>query len=169
MKRNGIFLIIVGMAVTGMALIGAVGLTGYPAQGAAYTVNTAAARVAGKSEKILTDGKGFALYYLTSDKPPASACTGGCARVWPPMVSTTAPTEPPSLKGKLAVTHTANGSQVSYNGHPLYRYAADTKPGQVNGNDKNGPSGGKWYVATPSLAASSSHSTSAGGGYPKYP
>jgi len=102
----------------------------------------------GQSQQILVDEKGMTLYYLTSDTMTTSACTGGCPSVWPPLLST-APTEPSLLPGKLAVVHTANGSQVSYNGHLLYRYAQDKKPGDTTGDGKTGPSNGKWHVATP--------------------
>ncbi len=90
---------------------------------------------------------------LTSDSLTSPACTGGCVKTWPPLLSSTSPTGPPSLPGKLTVVHAANGSQVSYNGRLLYRYAGDTKPGQVNGNEVTGPRGGQWYVATSSTAA----------------
>lgn len=64
-------------------------------------------------------------------------------------MSTGAPTAPASVTGKLAAVKTANGSQVSYNGHLLYRFAADTKPGDVNGDGVHGPQQGTWHVATP--------------------
>lgn len=127
---------------------------GSAVQGASFTVSIASATVGGKSEEILVDSGGVALYYLTSDKPAVSACTGGCAGVWPPLLSTAVPTAPATLPGKLTIARTANGSQVAYNGHLLYRYAPDTKPGQVNGEGLDGPGGGKWHVATPALKAS---------------
>ncbi len=120
---------------------------------AAMTVNVANATVGGQSRQILVDGKGLALYYLTSDTATTSACTGGCAGFWPPLTSTGTPTGPSSLPGKLAVVKTANGSQVTYNGHPLYRYAPDTKPGDVGGDGKPGPQNGTWHVATPAMPA----------------
>ncbi len=124
--------------------------------GASFTVNTATATVAGRPAPILVDGDGNTLYYLTSDKPTTSACTGACASAWPPLLSTTAPAASPSAPGKLSTTNTANGSQVGYNGHLLYRYSGDSSPGQVNGNDRGGPAGGRWFVATPGLKESAS-------------
>jgi predicted lipoprotein with Yx(FWY)xxD motif len=100
---------------------------------------------------ILIDGNGMALYYLTSDTPTSSSCTGVCVSVWPPLSSPAAPTAPPTVPGKLALVGTAGGPQVSYNGHLLYRYRADIEPGRVGGNDRDGPGGGKWFVATPGL------------------
>lgn len=117
------------------------------------TVNLGNATVMGQSQQILVDAKGMSLYYLTSDTATSTACSGGCAEVWPPLLSSGTPTGPSSLPGKLAVMKTANGSQVSYNGHPLYRYAPDTKPGDVGGDGKNGPQNGTWHVATPTAKA----------------
>jgi predicted lipoprotein with Yx(FWY)xxD motif len=37
---------------------------------------------------------------------------------------------------------------VTHNGHPLYRYVADTKPGDTKGQDLN-QFGGGWYVLSP--------------------
>jgi predicted lipoprotein with Yx(FWY)xxD motif len=141
--------------LTAMLNLGtAVALTGSPAHSASYTVAVGSGTVDGKPTKILVDAKGFALYSLSSDKATMSACTGGCAQAWPPLLSAGMPTAPSSLPGKLTVAHTGNGAQVAYNGHLLYRYAGDTKPGQVNGNDQKGPAGGEWYVVTPVTKAS---------------
>jgi predicted lipoprotein with Yx(FWY)xxD motif len=156
------------LLAAGVVLAGSLGALGHPAHGASYTLRVVTASVEGHSQTILTDAKGFALYYLTSDTPASSTCTGGCAMAWPPLVSATTRTAPSSLGGRIAVVHTANGAQVSYNGHLLYRYAADTKPGQVNGNDQKGPQGGEWYVATSSLAAAKSQATPKGRGYSVY-
>lgn len=120
---------------------------------ATMTVNVSNATVMGQSQQILVDAKGMTLYYLTSDTATSTACTGGCASVWPPLLSNGTPTGPSSLPGKLDVMTTANGSQVAYNGHPLYRYAPDTKPGDVGGDGKTGPKNGTWHVATPATKA----------------
>jgi predicted lipoprotein with Yx(FWY)xxD motif len=115
------------------------------------TLNVASAMIAGKSQPILVDVKGMSLYYLTSDTMTSSACTGGCASAWPPLLSDGAPKAPASATGKLAIIKTANGSQVSYNGHLLYRFGIDSKPGEVQGEGRNGPQNGVWHVATPDL------------------
>ena len=115
----------------------------------AYTVNTASVTVKGKKENILTDARGMTLYQFTPDNPTRAACTAGCAKVWPPLLSKSTPTHPSSLPGKLSLVRDANGDQVSYNGHLLYRYSRDKTPGQTNGEGLSG----KWFVATPDLAA----------------
>jgi predicted lipoprotein with Yx(FWY)xxD motif len=115
------------------------------------TLNVASAMIEGKSQPILVDVKGMSLYYLTSDTATSSACTGGCTGNWPPLLSGSVPTAPSSAMGKLAIVKTANGSQVSYNGHLLYRFKQDTKPSDVNGNGIKGPENGVWHVATPDM------------------
>ena len=112
-------------------------------------VKTATATVTGKSETVLTDAKGKTLYYFTPDTATTAACTSSCANNWPPLLATGSgtPTSATTLSGKLTTQTTANGNQVEYNGHPLYTFAADSAPGQTNGEGVLG----KWFVATPDL------------------
>jgi predicted lipoprotein with Yx(FWY)xxD motif len=133
------------------------GSTGVPGTGSQPTptsttaspvVATATAMVAGKSSTILTDSAGMTLYYFTADTPSAPACTGACASTWPPLVITSGDaTSATALPGTLSILNDANGTQVTYNSHPLYHYSGDHSPGQTNGEGIEG----KWFVATPSL------------------
>ena len=111
-------------------------------------VKTATATVSGKAETILAASNGLTLYYRTTDRPPSNVCADGCATIWHPLLFKGTPPAVPGLPGKLTTQTTANGSQVEYNGHPLYTYAGDRAPGQTNGEGK----GGVWHVATPGLA-----------------
>jgi predicted lipoprotein with Yx(FWY)xxD motif len=150
------------LASLALLSVGAASMFGSdPARGAVSTVTVGTGTVDGKPTKILADAKGFALYWLSSDKAGTSACTGGCTATWRPLLSTGRPTASTSLPGKLTVIHTAHGAQVAYNGHLLYRYAGDAKPGQVNGDDQKGPAGGEWYVVTPFKTASTAPAPSA--------
>lgn len=112
-------------------------------------IKTTTAKVSGSSLTILTNGQGLTLYYRTSDVPPSTVCSGGCAGAWPPLVMSGSgtPTSATSLSGKLTLVADANGNQVEYNGHPLYTYSGDTSPGQTTGEGV----GGVWHVCTPSL------------------
>jgi predicted lipoprotein with Yx(FWY)xxD motif len=112
-------------------------------------IQTATVTVNGKSETVLTNGQGLTLYYRTSDSPPSTVCSGGCASAWPPLLFTGSgtPTSASTLPGKLSVQATANGNQVEYNGHPLYNYSGDTGPGQANGEGL----ANVWFVVTPDL------------------
>jgi predicted lipoprotein with Yx(FWY)xxD motif len=113
-------------------------------------IKTATVTVNGTSERVLTNAQGRTLYYRTSDAPPSTVCSGGCASVWPPLVmsGSSTPASAVSLPGKLTIVADANGNQVEYNGHPLYTYSGDTGPGQTTGEGV----GGVWYVVTLSLA-----------------
>jgi predicted lipoprotein with Yx(FWY)xxD motif len=118
---------------------------------ASYVIRVSTATVQGKSTTILTNAQGQTLYYFTPDNSTKSNCTGGCASAWPPLLFTGSgsPLGDAPLSGKLSVLSDTNGSQIEYNGHPLYAYSGDTTPGQTTGEGLFG----KWFVCTPSLAA----------------
>jgi predicted lipoprotein with Yx(FWY)xxD motif len=126
--------------------------------GATTTQKTGAAsatlRLAGlEPGKALVDGQGRTLYLFEADKGATSACSGACASIWPPVTTAAKPTAGPGLTAaKLGTTKRSDGKlQVTYDGHPLYRYAADGKPGDVNGQGLN-QFGAKWYVLNASGA-----------------
>jgi len=125
------------------------GSTTPTASSSGQLIQTAMATVNGKSETILTNAQGMTLYYRTTDMPPTTVCSGGCASAWPPLLvsGSSPPKSATSLPGKLSVQTDANGNQVEYNGHPLYTYSGDTGPGQTTGEGV----GGVWHVVTPSL------------------
>jgi len=112
-------------------------------------IKTATATVNSKTVTLLTNDKGFTLYYLKADTSTEVACSGSCAQIWPPLLQAGSgiPTGPGSLPGKLSAQSTANGYQVEYNGHPLYTYTGDTAPGQTNGEGFHGV----WFVVTDDL------------------
>jgi predicted lipoprotein with Yx(FWY)xxD motif len=115
----------------------------------AALIQTGSAMVSGTSTTVLTDSKGMTLYYKTSDSSTSVTCTGGCAAAWPPvLLPTGTPTGSSSVTGTLTVFAGPNGSQVLYNGHPLYGWSMDTAAGQATGDGIGG-----FKVATPGLAA----------------
>ena len=115
--------------------------------------------------QVLTNSAGLTLYWFAPDTSTTSKCTGSCATYWPPVKGPA--TAGSGVTGTLGVITRPDGTmQATYDGHPLYTYAADTAPGQNKGNGLN-VSGGLWYEmtvsgATPAPGASSS---SHGGGY----
>ncbi len=119
----------------------------------AAVVMTASGTVQGKTVTLLTDSKGLTLYYRTSDTA-SSVCSGGCAVVWPPLLfsGSGSPTSGSSISGTLTVSSNTNGSQVEYQGHPLYTYQSDTAAGQTSGEGV----GGVWFVATTDLKSAQS-------------
>jgi predicted lipoprotein with Yx(FWY)xxD motif len=105
-----------------------------------YTVSTANTSLG----QVLVDGNGFTLYTFASDSANKSACTGGCATNWPPLLLTSDTIKvPSSITGDFgAFARDANSLQVTYNGMPLYRYKGDSNPGDTNGDGI----GGVWYA-----------------------
>lgn len=115
--------------------------------------------------QVLTNSKGFTLYWFVPDTSTASKCYGSCATYWPPVKGPV--TAMSGVTGTLStITRTDGTKQATYNGHPLYTYIADTAPGQAKGNGINA-SGGVWHEVTVSggAAPASSASTSKVGGY----
>jgi predicted lipoprotein with Yx(FWY)xxD motif len=95
---------------------------------------------------VLTNAKGFTLYWFAPDTPTTSKCNGSCVTYWPPVKGPA--TAGAGVTGKLATIKRSDGSvQATYNGHPLYTYVADTAPGQAKGNGLN-LSGGVWHEVT---------------------
>ena len=85
--------------------------------------------------RIVVDGKARTLYLFEKDKSHRSFCYGACAAYWPPALTHGKPTVSSGLKQSLIGTTRRRNStmQVTYAGHPLYRYAGDSGPGQTTG------------------------------------
>jgi predicted lipoprotein with Yx(FWY)xxD motif len=134
----------------------------YGGSSSSTVIQTATVTIKGQSEMVLTDAQGMTLYYFTVDSATQSTCSSSCAQMWYPLLFTGSggPSSSTPLAGKLSVKMDANGSQVEYNGHPLYTFSGDTAPGQTNGEGLFG----MWFVVTPNLAVQGGGSTS-GGGY----
>jgi predicted lipoprotein with Yx(FWY)xxD motif len=115
---------------------------------------------------VLTNSKGFTLYWFVPDTSTASKCYGSCAKYWPFVAG---PEHAGSgVTGTLGVITRTNGAkQATWNGHPLYTYVGDTAPGVNKGNGLN-ISGGVWHEIVLSgngTSGSSTTSSSGGGGY----
>lgn len=109
-------------------------------------IQTTIVMINGKQVHVLTTSKGYILYYYMKDTMLTSNCTGGCAKAWPPLLAPSGATTISSsvmLPKKLSIHMTANGNQVFYDGHALYTYTADMKPGQFSGRGM----GNAWYLA----------------------
>jgi predicted lipoprotein with Yx(FWY)xxD motif len=92
----------------------------------------------------LTDGMGRTLYFFTKDSDGTSACTGACLAKWPPFAPESV-VAPSLLKASdfITVSRSEGTQQTEYMGRPLYYFANDTNPGDMNGNGFNN----LWYVA----------------------
>ena len=95
---------------------------------------------------VLTNARGYTLYWFVPDTPTKSTCYGTCAVYWPPVIGT--PAAGPGVTGKLGTIRRSDGTaQVTYDHHPLYTYVGDSAPGQANGNNIN-LNGGLWHEMT---------------------
>ena len=83
------------------------------------------------------------LYYNSLDTATSVQCTGDCTTQWPPVLGI-AKVGAGVAAADLGVVHLPDGSsQVTYRGHPLYRFIGDQTAGQVRGDGKSGI----WHVA----------------------
>lgn len=113
---------------------------------------------------ILVNAQGKTLYMFGKDKRGKSACSGQCAVFWPPLITSGKPVARPGAKQSLlGTTRRADGKlQVTYKGHPLYRFAQDKKAGQTRGEELKA-FGAEWYAVSP--AGAKVEKESSGGGY----
>jgi len=112
-----------------------------PAAGAAISV-----RPTGIG-KVLVDENGRTLYLFEADRRDKSNCSGACLSLWPAFTASGAPTtQGGAVASKVGTTPASGGKrQVTYNGHPLYYYAADRNPGDTTGQGLD-QFGAEWYV-----------------------
>jgi len=116
---------------------------------------------------VLTNSKGFTLYWFVPDTSTTSNCNGSCIHYWPPVPGPV--TAGSGVTGTLGtITRSSGAKQATWNGHPLYTYIGDTAPGTAKGNGLN-LSGGVWHEVVLSgkagPAPKASASSSGGGGY----
>ncbi|WP_427017904.1 COG4315 family predicted lipoprotein [Pseudarthrobacter sp. P1] len=116
-----------------------------PAGSSAAAVLKAATSTLGK---IVVDAVGKTVYYFDKDTAGSgkSACSGGCAAVWPAVVATSATPAVDGVTGTVGtITRDDGTKQVTINGLPVYTYTPDAKPGDVTGQGF----GGIWWVISP--------------------
>ena len=90
--------------------------------------------------EVLTDAKGMTLYTFDKDAKGMSSCYDACAKKWPPLKAAAGS----AADGKYTQVARKDGSkQWAYDGHPLYLWQKDKKPGDVTGDGM----GGVWHVA----------------------
>jgi predicted lipoprotein with Yx(FWY)xxD motif len=144
-----------GLATAGLAAVALV-LLGISAAGAAsgggapVSAQGALRAATIHGTAVLTNAKGDTLYWFAPDTATTSKCYGTCAAYWPPVTGTAKAA--PGVTGTLGTIKRSDGSsQITYDGHPLYTYIADSAPGQANGNNIN-LNGGLWHEVTISCA-----------------
>ncbi len=96
---------------------------------------------------VLVNSEGLVLYAFDKDEGSTSSCYGACAKAWPPLL-TEGPPQPSNgaSAAQLGTTSRKDGAaQVTYAGHPLYTFSADSKPGEAGGNGSSA-FGGTWQA-----------------------
>ena len=91
---------------------------------------------------ILVDPDGLTLYVFTADSDGESACYDDCASTWPPVAADTAISTDLDAAMFGSIERTDGTQQLTVNGMPLYLFASDTAPGDVNGQGVNDV----WFV-----------------------
>jgi predicted lipoprotein with Yx(FWY)xxD motif len=102
---------------------------------------------------VIVDASGFTLYRFSKDTGKQNTClkTSECSTTWPALETSGQPTVGPGLKSSLVSTIALPGGkrQVTYAGHPLYRYAAATERGEA-GYAGVKQFGGTWFALSAS-------------------
>lgn len=97
---------------------------------------------------VVVDGDGMTAYYFSNDVKDSgtSACSGDCLAAWPPI---TTESDTPTVEGVTGevgtITGTDGSTQITIDGRPIYTFAQDTAPGDVNGQGVNDV----WWVIAP--------------------
>jgi predicted lipoprotein with Yx(FWY)xxD motif len=124
---------------------------GSPSGGATSNVSISTGTVSGLGT-VLVDSQGKTLYTFAPDQAKKVTCTASCAQVWPPLKVPSGQKASVSAGAKASLVSSdpnpSGGSVVTYNGWPLYTYAADQAAGTAHGQALN-LNGGFWYVITP--------------------
>lgn len=86
---------------------------------------------------ILVDDAGNTLYLFVPDAQGDSTCYDDCEANWPPFAGEVSAGEGVD-DSLLGTTERTDGTiQATYNGWPLYYFAADAAPGDTNGQGIN--------------------------------
>jgi predicted lipoprotein with Yx(FWY)xxD motif len=111
---------------------------GSTTSGAEATVVTSARKA--KVGSVVVDAEGRTLYRFTAEAEGLPVCTGACVTTWLPALASTAS----GLPEHVATVRRPDGDklQLTYDGHPLYRYAGDRSKADAKGEGV----GGQWYV-----------------------
>jgi predicted lipoprotein with Yx(FWY)xxD motif len=159
------WLVATGAALALFAFLVTMPAAGRTAPAAGPIVSTASTSLG----RTLVTASGRTLYLFAKDKIGKSSCTDMCATFWPPLIASARPRAGTGINASLlGTTKRADGRlQVTYNHHPLYTFAKDTKKGQTTGEGVNA-FGASWFAVSPAgakLVKATPPSGGGGGGY----
>ncbi len=152
--------------IAGALLLAACGGAAKASSGGSGSTLTVSSKPVGNFGAVLVNGSGMTLYYLKGETASKITCTGTCASEWPPYLvpaGTTTVTGASGVNGTFAtVKRPDGGTQVTFDGHPLYTFVSDKSAGQVTGQGVE-----NFFVATASgmSGAGGSSGGGRGGGY----
>ncbi len=99
-------------------------------------------------ERYLADSTtGLSLYRFDNDEPGESNCEGDCLEAWPPLTTDADPIAAPGVDADLlgTIEREDGTTQVTYDDWPLYFFAGDEEPGDVDGQGVNDV----WWLVQP--------------------
>jgi predicted lipoprotein with Yx(FWY)xxD motif len=186
MNLTGDRLVMMGMRRTALFLAAAPALFAVACGGGGNkpaTVNAGAGtpptltahNVAGLGD-IVVDNSGHPLYSPAEESSGTIMCTASCAAIWPPVVvdAGTTPTAATAVNGRVGTVMRPDGkTQVTLDGHPLYRFSRDGSGDKATGNGLSDAFGGhqfSWHAvdADGSPLPTSSPTSGNSGGYGGY-
>jgi predicted lipoprotein with Yx(FWY)xxD motif len=141
------------------AAMGLAGCAGYgigPGRPGPGTYVTASVMSSAKAPygQYLVDGNGRSLYVLADTRGIGgmNRCDRDCLRVWPAAMAAR-PTVPGAGidPAKLSTVQGPWGSQLAYDGWPLYYFNRDRGPGETTGQNVR-DTWGTWHLLSPSGA-----------------
>lgn len=93
-----------------------------------------------KVGEVVVDAEGRTLYRFTAEAQGRPVCTDACVKTWPPATVTAAN----DLPDHVATVKRSDGGglQLTYDGHPLYRFSGDQSKADAKGEGV----GGQWFV-----------------------
>jgi predicted lipoprotein with Yx(FWY)xxD motif len=111
-----------------------------------------------KVGEVLVDAQGRTLYRFTAEAQGRPVCTGSCVEAWPPATVA----DDGELPERVATVKRPDGGQLqlTYDGHPLYRYSGDRSTADAKGEGV----GGQWYVIKASGGGGEGGGTTTQGG-----
>jgi predicted lipoprotein with Yx(FWY)xxD motif len=111
---------------------------------------------------VVADGRGRTVYAFDKDTRGSgtSACTGGCAGLWPAVHATGGSSSVTGVSGTVGtITRDDGTKQVTLDGRPLYTYSGDAAAGDVAGQGFMGI----WWVVAPDGSEMSAGASSSSG------
>jgi predicted lipoprotein with Yx(FWY)xxD motif len=124
----------------------AVAVIGAPTAAMAKAKGTTISTVKTKLGRVVSSHSGRVMFEFEKDAKNKSKCKGSCTGVWPAVTSKKAARAAGKIKAKH-LGRTKHG-QVTYYGHPLYFYVANTGHAKTKG-DGTKQFGAKWFLLSP--------------------